>query len=375
MEDCALSPGITVEKGRVSALDSVRAVAILAVIGTHSLSATVAVTQSYSIPKTIFSVFDYGQFGVQVFFALSGWLIFSLYYKKDKQPSAAHYWSRRISRIWPLWALFVVIYFVLYNIDTEGLPTWAAMVLALTFLGWTVGSLVVVPIGGLTIMQEMGHYLAFWFLRKRGIEAFLISVVVGYITFYLAKGIAGIQSVPGVVAWAMDAWLRLSLFNSWPFFVLGGLSYLGLQWLKKQPDQQGNSILSPAGAVWLLIALALGSQSVYAQETPGYFVFGYVILAVLLGISLNRIPLVNRVSWSIGRYSYFMYFFHFLVLRQLEPIFINSGLMSENESMVQNLLILFAMFVLATAISWAVALLSWKVFESPIMKVARNRFS
>ena len=370
-----MSPDIAAEQGRVSALDSVRAVAILAVIATHSLSATVAVTQSFAIPKVIFSVFDYGQFGVQVFFALSGWLIFSLYYQKEKPQTAAHYWSRRLSRIWPLWALFVVVYFVLYNIDTAGIPTWFAIVLALTFLGWTVGALVAVPAGGLTIMQEMGHYLLFWLLRKRGIEAFLISVVVGYLTYYLAKLLEGSQSVPDFVASSMQAWLRLSLFNSWPFFVLGGVSYLGFQWIKRQHEQSGASFLRPAGAMWLVAALVLGSLSVYSQETPGYFVLGYVILSALLGVALNRIPVVNRFFWSIGRYSYFMYFFHFLVLRELEPVFVDSGLISANESMAQNLVILAAMFVLATLISWAVAMLSWKVFESPIMKIARKRFA
>ena len=57
---------------RIGSLDAVRGMAILAVIATHSLSATVAVTGSYSIPPPIFRAFDFGQFGVPLFFALSG---------------------------------------------------------------------------------------------------------------------------------------------------------------------------------------------------------------------------------------------------------------------------------------------------------------
>jgi len=369
-----LSPGLAAEKGRVSALDSVRAVAILTVIATHSLSATVAVTQSFAIPTTIFAVFDYGQFGVQVFFALSGWLIFSLYYKREKEISARHYWSRRISRIWPLWAVFVIVYFVIYNIDTEGLPVWVAILLALTFLGWTVGSLAAVPLGGLTIIQEMGHYSLFWLLRKRGIEAFLASVIFGYLSFYVAHAFVSAGYVPQIA----DAWLQLSLYNSWPFFVLGGLAYLAVEALKSSQGATGSpvrQVLSAKGAILLLVVLVLGSQSVYAQETPGYFVLGYVVFAVLTGLALNKIPIVNRFSWSLGRYSYFMYFFHFLVLKQLEPIFLDSGLIGDNESMNQNLMVLMAMFILSTLISWSVALLSWKIFENPIMNLARKRFA
>lgn len=370
-----MSPQIVTDQGRVSALDSVRAVAILAVIATHSLSATVAVTQSYAIPKSLFELFDYGQFGVQVFFALSGWLIFSLYYRKEIEPSAAHYWSRRLSRIWPLWAVFVLVYFILYNVDTNGLPTWVALGLSLVFLGWTVATLVAVPSGGLTIMQEMGHYLIFWLLRKRGIGIFLATVALGYLSYYLARALSSFESFPAPVGQISDAWLRLGLFNSWPFFVLGGLGYLAFEWFKRSPEHPARKILSPANAGWLLLVLLLGSQSVYAQETPGYFVLGYVVLAVLIGISLNKIPGVNRISWSIGRYSYFMYFFHFLVLRQLEPIFKDSSFATGAESIPRNLTLLICIFALATVISWAAAAVSWKFFENPIMKAARRRFT
>ena len=369
-----MSVAVAAEKGRVSALDSVRAVAILTVIATHSLSATVAVTQSYAIPAPIFRFFDYGQFGVQVFFALSGWLIFSLYYGQEKRISASHYWSRRIARIWPLWVVFVLLYFLIYQIDTSGLPTWVAIVLAILFLGWTVGTLAQVPTGGLTIQQEMGHYLVFWLLRKRTINTFIASVIVGYTSFYVATWLMNVSQETSPLDQVLNAWLRLGLYNSWPFFVLGGLSYLGYSALRRGSQGNRSSILSPTGATLLIIALALSAVSVYAQETPGYFVLGYVVLAALLGLGLNRIPLLNRVSWSIGRYSYFMYFFHFLVLRQLEGSLLDSGLISPNESIPQNVALLIVIFVATTAISWAVAWVSWRVFESPIMRAARKRY-
>jgi peptidoglycan/LPS O-acetylase OafA/YrhL len=371
---CALRPGIGAEKVRVSALDSVRAVAILAVVATHSLSATVAVTQSFAFPKSLFIFFDFGQFGVPVFFALSGWLIFSLYYKQEKPATTKHYWSRRFARIWPLWAVFVVVYFIIYDIDTEGLPTWTALLLCLTFLGWTAGSIVAVPLGGLTIQQEMGHYLVFWLLRKRGIETFLASVLVGYVSFYLVNWLVNSQTLGPSLNPFFNAWLRLGLFGSWPFFVLGGVAYLGFKWLSQSHGEKKQQFLSPTGGILLVLVLLFGSQIFYSQETPGYFVMGYVLFAALLGVALNQIPLINRIFWSIGRYSYFMYFFHFLVLRQLEKIIRDWGVLNPAESMNQNIVALFSIFIAATIISWAAAWVSWKVYEYPIMRLVRKRF-
>ncbi len=318
-------------------------------------------------------LFDYGQFGVQVFFALSGWLIFSLYYRKSPQVSGSHYWARRIARIWPLWALFVLLYFILYDQDTAGMPTWLAIVLGLLFLGWTVSSLVAIPTGGLTIQQEMGHYLLFWLFRKRGIDFFLITVIVGYLSYFLADDLAGLFPENTFLVDLINAWLRLSLFTSWPFFVFGGLAYLVFtSWRAKSSPRQMD--FSFKTGVLVLVTILLSTQILYSQETPSYFVFGFVIFSVMLGIAIDRITKVNVVFWSIGRYSYFMYFFHFLVLRQLEVVYRNIFGIETSASLFWNILVLTGMFIVSTAISWTVAWISWRIFESPILRIARTRF-
>lgn len=374
-----MTPDLPVEKGRVSTLDAVRAVAVLGVIATHSLSATVAVTQSYNIPLPLFKFFDFGQFGVQVFFALSGWLIFSLYYRKPSPVSSKHYWARRIARIWPLWALFVLLYFTIYDIDTSGLPTCWAIILSLLFLGWTVGTLVAVPTGGLTIQQEMGHYLLFWLFRKRGVDFFLLTVILGYLSYFLAIELAGAFPENALLVDAVNGWLRLALFVSWPLFVLGGLSFLAFStWRAHQATaplgDKGKLSIRPRTGVLVLVTALLSTQIFYSQETPSYFVFGFVVFSALIGIAINHISKVNAVFWSIGRYSYFMYFFHFLVLRQLENVYRNVFGTEPSESGLWNLVTLGSMFAASTAISWLVAWVSWRIFESPILRTARAKF-
>lgn len=367
-----MTPDLPIDKGRVSTLDAVRAIAVLGVIATHSLSATVAVTQSFNIPQSVFKFFDFGQFGVQVFFALSGWLIFSLYYQKSSPVSSKNYWARRIARIWPLWAIFVLLYFTIYDLDTAGLPTWWAILLSLLFLGWTVGALVAIPTGGLTIQQEMGHYSLFWLFRNRGVDFFLLTVIIGYLSYFLARVLAGAFPENSLLVDSVNAWLRLNLFTSWPLFVLGGLSFLAFStW--RLGDKEKPSIRPRTGVLALVVAL-LSTQIFYAQDTPSYFVLGFVVFSALIGIAIDRIPKVNAVFWSIGRYSYFMYFFHFLVLRQLENVHRNVFGTDPNESGSRNLVILGSMFIAATVISWLVAWVSWRIFESPILRAARAKF-
>jgi hypothetical protein len=172
---------------------------------------------------------------------------------------------------------------------------------------------------------------------------------------------------------AATAWLRLSLFTSWPFFVFGGLAYLAFTtWrTKSSPGQMAFSFKT---GVLLLVTLLLGTQIFYSQETPSYFVIGFVIFSVLIGIAIDRISKVNSVFWSIGRYSYFMYFFHFLVLRQLEVVYRNTFGVEPSTSRFWNILVLLGMFIASAAISWSVAWVSWRIFESPILRIARTRF-
>ena len=356
---------------RVGALDAIRGMAIIAVVATHSLSATVASTESFRIPTEVFRVFDYGQFGVPLFFALSGWLLFALYTNTERF-SARVYWSRRIARIWPLWAIFVVAFYFSWGVPDSGMPLWWGLLLNLLFLGWWSAALVSVPLGGLTIQQEMGHYLLFALFRKRG-PAFLAgTVIIGYLSAWLARALMTSTSTDSLVNTIAEAWLRLSLFHSWPFFLLGGGAFVVYRTWRRD----GIAPLlhtTPGTAILVSLAVTLGMLTTYAQETPAYFVLGYVISLAVLAIAIDAVPVAGRMMRSIGRYSYFMYFMHFIVLRWLESAYSRAGLPnSDTTSTTANVGILLCFFVLATAISWALGWVSWRIIESPIMTLTRR---
>ena len=357
---------------RVGTLDAVRGMAILAVIATHSLSATVAVTGSFRIPPEIFRVFDYGQFGVPLFFALSGWLLFALY-TGPGDFSQRVYWSRRIARIWPLWVIFLIASYVAYGVPDSGLPPWWGFLLGALFLGWWSVALVSVPLGGLTIQQEIGHYLLFALFRKRSAAFFAGTVIVGYLSAWLARALITQTFDGSLISTVAEAWLRLSLFQSWPFFLLGGAAFA----IYRTWRTHGVAPLlhaSPGTALLVSIAVVLGLLTTYAQDTPAYFVLGYVIALALLAIVMDSIPVLGAFLQSIGRYSYFMYFMHFFILRWLEGVYRNLGLPSNDTTgAAVNVLILLVIFTIATGLSWALGWVSWRALESPIMTWTRRR--
>ena len=121
------------------------------------------------------------------------------------------------------------------------------------------------------------------------------------------------------------------------------------------------------------VALVLIGLSTYSQDTPGFFVLGYVIFGVFLSLALNAIPGVGEMLRSIGRYSYFMYFFHFWVLRWIEDLYRGLDLPGNDQtSLTWNIGTLLAIWIVATFVSWAVGWVSWRILEKPILNVARR---
>ncbi|MDI1289403.1 MAG: acyltransferase [bacterium] len=368
-------PGVAVSStgsSRVLALDAVRGIAIICVIATHSLSITVAATGSYEFPPTIFKTFDYAQFGVPLFFALSGWLMFSLY-TGDRPFTQGVYWSRRIARIWPLWILFLIGSYIFWTLPETGMPIWLMMLLGLLFLGWVSPAAVVYPLGGITIQQEMGHYLLFSLFRRRGVAFLAWTVTIGFLSFFACEFLLGRVDPDSAAATVIEAWMRLSLFRTWPFFLIGGAAFVIVRSWREKGISDILPMRSPAG-VAVLLAVILGMFVTFAQDTPSYLVLGFIVAATVVAIAGNTVPVLGPVLRSIGRYSYFMYFFHFWVLRWIENNYRASHLPQGNTtSGSYNVGLLLAILVVTTAVSWAAGWVSWRVLEKRVLTFAHRR--
>jgi peptidoglycan/LPS O-acetylase OafA/YrhL len=371
---------------RSSALDVVRGVAILAVVGVHSFQAAVEVSPGAGISDAsrLFVLLSYLRFGVELFFVLSGWLIFSLYYGKAKSRSQ-DYWRRRLARIWPLWILFTALslfalYFAWSSTPVEGrLETgsvlWflGAFIVCIAFLGWTSAGLWNVPPGGWSIQVEMGHYGLFWLLRKASPRALLTSVLVGYLTFYLAESVQG-SSASDLLRSAATGWIRLGLFGTWAFFVFGGLSYV---LSRRLGGVQLGEIFSIPVRNWpttLLVALV----TLIGLRIPiplGLTYEALPVVLLLLGASyvIAKFRHSSRLTQSLGRYSYFIYFAHFWLIALLVAVLADRIPRDMQPSNGAGVFMTFVLILLVSlGLSWLLAIPSGRYFETPLLRYARS---
>jgi peptidoglycan/LPS O-acetylase OafA/YrhL len=115
--------------GRIPGLDGLRGIAILLVVighGSYALSV---------IPGTVLTFFGNGHLGVNIFFVLSGFLIFSLS-AREFQKTGAFNWKlfylRRVLRIFPCFYFFVAVLLLLNCLGVVDL-TWQMILGAGTF--------------------------------------------------------------------------------------------------------------------------------------------------------------------------------------------------------------------------------------------------
>jgi peptidoglycan/LPS O-acetylase OafA/YrhL len=109
---------------RIAELDGLRAVAIMAFIGTHGLP----------------GLFPGGSLGVDLFFVLSGYLITAMLdseWRAAERISFRRFARRRIFRIWPAFAALLILILVMALIGDAPEHLWSVLIAALSITNWT----------------------------------------------------------------------------------------------------------------------------------------------------------------------------------------------------------------------------------------------
>jgi peptidoglycan/LPS O-acetylase OafA/YrhL len=98
-----------------------------------------------------------------------------------------------------------------------------------------------------------------------------------------------------------------------------------------------------------------------------------VLCCVGLLLLLSRILEGNKITSSIfsslGKYSYFIYFFHFFVLQAMSNL-----LLTDVNRIFRSFLSFIFLFLVTIGISYLVGKLSWKFFEFPLIKYVHRKF-
>lgn len=364
---------------REELIDVLRGLAIAGVISVHVAQTTLQ--GGGAVQNLFFKIFSSGKYGVELFFTVSGLLLFKLYGRsREKLPKV--YYLRRITRIYPLWIFFLFLNVALAVIlEKSGHETYLSnfqniytgvfysLILGATFMLFFSSDLwnAVIP-GGWSIQSEVAHYLVFPIIRKYKTLFILNSlIVVNIITLIVVSDYRirqGLLKNTERGSFYIETWTRLSLFSTVGFFILGGALYKWLNGFGRV------SILNDIKSLPLGLKVAGIGYFITFIYLPlpfgkNYEAIVFVTLAIILGIVLNRWDHSRRITGTIGKYSYFIYFAHFLIL-DLFKLFIDYSSFGNIGFFLFPITYLFTVLL-----GLALAVPSMKFIEKPIMNLSR----
>jgi peptidoglycan/LPS O-acetylase OafA/YrhL len=363
--------------GFIPALDGLRGIAILLVMLHHFTY----YRPTEGIDALIGSVLFFCWIGVDLFFVLSGFLITGILLDtRNSERYFTTFYARRTLRIFPLYYLVLFVAFVVLPrfpaVDSvlvgenASPPQWPYWLYGTNILigdrGWVHGW---VDIGWSLAIEE--HFYLVWplviWLCPPRVVAVLCAVII------LAEPAARV-------------WARASTMQPLPIYVLtwfrlDGLAIGALLALAQRRglfpslDRWAPAVVL-AGVYGLIAVSVLGGHTWWWNRPMQQY--GYSLLAITGGAMLvsavNRPadslwPRMLRTRWlrAFGKYSYSLYLLHPPVMRGVREYVFNPDHYAAFGLAPWNAQILF--YGAATAPTFALAWLSWRSFEGPILRL------
>jgi len=309
-----------------------------------------------------------GEYGVSLFFVLSGFLITSLLLQENRDTGKIDIWKfyvRRMLRIWPLYyfilicAFFILPHFMEVGgaenaMKTSFLPK---LLLFLFFLpNLALKAFPVVPFASQawSIGTEEQFYLVWpWLLQK--FKARLPWLLAGIPIFmiFLRKLLFGVcnQLSPGPVFRFLNMTGQfLDTFNI-EFMAIGGLG----AWLLFERKKRILQILFHPISQFVLfgiLAVSLGT-GLFGHVKLRYLFNALLFTALILNLAGNDksvLKLENRLFRFMGKISYGLYMYHAICFYLLFHFFKQE--VSESNSITWNAFLYLSVFLLTTGMAW-----------------------
>lgn len=345
------------QASRYLSLDAVRAIAILLVAGHH-----LAYRVPFNFDDPVARIFRAaGYIGVDLFFALSGFLIVHLLRQTPGPEGTYGFAVRRMARIVPIFMVAIVV----FGAGTALHGRWGDLhLLPLTALflnGW------MIPFTGIdgvpftitwSLSVEVFGYLLLGLAARRSasaLKAMLIAMVVGAAavrTILLLTAALPVETLYFFVPARIDA------------IAFGGLAAFGLF---RTVDARPWAPYVLGGAVAALIVLFRYIPiSNWIMPALGYPVFGVIAAAWVSSLFHARSAapsLFTRILAPIGLYSYFIYLFHLFFIEGINAAAAAAGVSLD----------FYTALLLLIAVSTTAGAISWRLFEKPIIdRAARH---
>ena len=369
---------------RIPELDGLRGTAILMVIAFHYLTEQGSVT-SGAITPVLQRLVLMGWSGVDLFFVLSGFLIGGILVDARHSPSYFKaFYTRRFFRIIPIYYLWILAYILLLTLAGQalrarsnsgeimqvGLPIYAHFLFLQNML--------IIPFAGIA-----GAWFAhLWSLAVEE-QFYLVSPLVvrmvspRYLAIVLACviGAAPLLRIY-LLAEHMDAGLVSSLTPCRADSLAMGM-LAAVLWRR---DEFRAWLEAHSGVVYAILGVLFAGvmalwkwvpeSRMYGMETLGYTWLAAFFAVVLLLVMLRRegpLAWLARMRWlrELGRVSYCAYIIH-LVVNVICHSFLRHAPPATTD-LRGAAVTLFAAFA-----TYAIAWISWKVLEGPLMKVGHS---
>jgi len=374
-------------------LDALRGLAALTVVCFHWIHFWAGVTGTknnvpvlwFPFYDELFLFYNYGSFGVDFFFALSGFVFYWKYVESisRKEIKPREFFLLRFSRLYPLHALTLILvaglqylyfqrysHYFLYQIND--LYHFFLHSIFANMSGLEDGTSFNGPTWSVSI--EIQLYLLFFCLCLFGVRKKRYLVLIAFLGFVL--------SLPPFM-----------LFHGgglWSFFI-GGLVFYGYQWTLEKGKYKLllTLFLLILPVLTLLVVVEMHSnfystllQKYFGDSLPwdqlkagkgltAYFLRKMVITGILFPAIIYTFALIDTLSNKIGprisfigNMSYSSYLLHF-------PLQIVCVLLSGNDLLLYSLPATFLVFFFVLI---ALSLASHKYFERPVQNAIRRKF-
>lgn len=290
------------ERPRLDNIDFLRAVAIVAVMLFHY---TARFPVEFYRAETVPFRFDVGQYGVELFFVVSGFCIFMTL---DSAKSLAGFWSKRLARLQPAYVVGICItMLVLAILPLPGRQTTVAI--ALSNMLW-VNLIPTWPmVDGVywSLAVELKFYFWIGLIFYLTSGRFVSVAWAGFCLFGVLLESAVWTALP--YSGALGVFARLGLISQFaPLFLVGILAY--------EVPRMSRQLALAVGSV---AAILLTFSARYAENTV------VVLGIVAAGFAILRMPGLKfpRPITFIGLISYSLYIIHqnvgLTVIRELAP--------------------------------------------------------
>jgi peptidoglycan/LPS O-acetylase OafA/YrhL len=367
---------------REPALDGIRGLAILLVLG-HHIVIYGGMARDNLLDRVIFTLGASTWLGVDLFFVLSGFLITGILY--DARSSSRYFssfYGRRVLRIFPLYYGFLVLAFVVVPLGLSS-ESAASLTNGQAWY-WLYLSNVQVARSGWQEPLHLGHFWSLaveeqfyllWpfvvrsFDRRRLMHVTVICFGSAFVLRMLAPYI-GLSAVGAHVLMPT----RIDSLAAGAFLALAIRAPEGLQTVSRRSLQVLVGCLMGAAGLFLWRRGFGEADRVIGTVGVSVFAIGF---AALLAVALTaerrgflRRWLGSRSLITLGHYSYGIYVFHQPIALVLHDIGLQASSAPRFGGSQLPGLVTFALAVGGASI--ACAAFSWHVWEQPFLRLKRH---